>query len=282
LDRFEISKDGRQLQCSCLLKYRFYRQSYPGGILVIFCSFKFLLLQGNRADWQLMDQNGTGKKAVTWFWITTYTLAVIGIAIAIRRLLITGGIVSSGGNRGPDFDSGSHVPSVLTLLHVIPGLVFMILGPLQFIKGIRHNYIRLHRYSGWTFIVAVYVIGLSALLMPLISMPLGGISEAAGSLFFALFFLFAATKALLHILKKQTDLHREWMLRTFATGLAIATVRPIMALAFAIVGLTPQEFLGTAFWIGFTVHLIGAEAWINYTRQERSRGARAKVQILNQ
>jgi len=28
----------------------------------------------------------------------------------------------------------------------------------------------------------------------------------------------------------------------------------------------PHEFFGTAFWIGFTLHLIAAEAWINYTR----------------
>ena len=25
-----------------------------------------------------------------------------------------------------------------------------------------------------------------------------------------------------------------------------------------------QEFFGTALWIGFTAHLIGAEVWINY------------------
>lgn len=31
--------------------------------------------------------------------------------------------------------------------------------------------------------------------------------------------------------------------------------------------LTPHEFFGTAFWIGFTMHLAAAEIWINYTRQ---------------
>lgn len=40
---------------------------------------------------------------------------------------------------------------------------------------------------------------------------------------------------------------------------------------FIIHGLTPQEFLGTAFWIGFTVHLIAAEVWINYTRQGKNK-----------
>jgi hypothetical protein len=34
--------------------------------------------------------------------------------------------------------------------------------------------------------------------------------------------------------------------------------------------LTPAEFFGIAFWLGFTIHLIAAEAWINYTRTGNS------------
>jgi hypothetical protein len=30
-------------------------------------------------------------------------------------------------------------------------------------------------------------------------------------------------------------------------------------------GLTPYEFFGIAFWIGFVLHLIAAEAWIRTT-----------------
>jgi uncharacterized membrane protein len=213
-----------------------------------------------------MEESAASKKTTKWLWMATYILIVIGIAIVIRRVLIIADIIPGGGGQGPDFDNGFRVPPALTLLHIIPGLIFMILGPMQFVKDIRYRYISFHRCSGWIFIIAAYIIGLSALLMPLISMPLGGISEAAGSLFFALFFLFAVTQSLRYILIKQIALHREWMLRTFATGMAIATVRPIMALAFVTLGLTPQEFLGTAFWIGFTVHLIAAETWINYTR----------------
>jgi hypothetical protein len=63
--------------------------------------------------------------------------------------------------------------------------------------------------------------------------------------------------------------HREWMIRAFAIGLAVATIRPIVGLFFAfsrLTHLTPQQFFGTAFWLGFTLHLIAAEIWINYTR----------------
>jgi hypothetical protein len=31
--------------------------------------------------------------------------------------------------------------------------------------------------------------------------------------------------------------------------------------------LTPHEFFGTAFWLGFTIQSIAAEIWIDYTRR---------------
>ncbi len=65
------------------------------------------------------------------------------------------------------------------------------------------------------------------------------------------------------------------MIRAFTIGLAVATIRPILGLFFAtrsLTHLTPHDFFGTAFWLGFTMHLIAAEIWINYTRpQLRSR-----------
>jgi hypothetical protein len=58
------------------------------------------------------------------------------------------------------------------------------------------------------------------------------------------------------------------MIRAFSVGLAVATIRPIIGMFFAtsrLSGLTPHEFFGIAFWIGFVLHLIAAEAWIHAT-----------------
>jgi Predicted membrane protein (DUF2306) len=63
--------------------------------------------------------------------------------------------------------------------------------------------------------------------------------------------------------------HGEWMIRAFAIGLAVATIRPIIGLFFAtsrFSGLTPEVFFGIAFWIGFLLHLIAAEIWTHWTR----------------
>jgi hypothetical protein len=112
------------------------------------------------------------------------------------------------------------------------------------------------------------VIGVSALVMSFAMPAIGGVNQAVATTLFGAFFLIALGKAVWHIRRKEVALHRDWMIRAFAVGLAVATIRPIIGIFFAtsrITGLTPHEFFGTAFWIGFTVQLMVAEAWIHWT-----------------
>lgn len=199
-------------------------------------------------------------------WGVVTLLAIIGIAAAVRRTLILAGVMASfGPPQAPDFDSAFARYPLLTLVHIIPGILFMILGPLQFVRRIRSRYPKVHRWSGRLFVVMGFVIGFTALAMSSL-MSIGGAVERAATTLFALIFLFALGKAFLHIRRREITPHREWMIRAFAIGLAVATVRPIVGMFFAFSGLSPQEFFGIAFWIGFTLHLIAAEVWINYTR----------------
>jgi uncharacterized membrane protein len=211
-----------------------------------------------------MDRARVTRKISRLLWIAVCLLVLIGIGIVARSVLTLAGVLPAVSARGPRFET--RQPAWVLVLHVLPGLLFMLLGPLQFVKGLRARYIRLHRWGGRVFVISAYIAGLSALVMPFFAMPIGGISEAAGSVFFAVFFLIALSRAWRHILRKETALHREWMIRAFAVGLAIATVRPIMVAAFTLFGLQPHDFLGTAFWAGFTLHLMAAEIWVNYTR----------------
>jgi uncharacterized membrane protein len=154
------------------------------------------------------------------------------------------------------------------LVHIIPAFLFMVLGPLQFVQPIRSRYLRFHRWSGRILVASGLIIGFTAIWMSL-TMSIGGVNQAAATLLFAILFLFSLGKAFLHIRRREIPQHREWMLRAFAIGLAVATIRPIVGVFFAtsrFTHLTPHDFFGTAFWIGFTVQLIAAEAWILYTR----------------
>jgi uncharacterized membrane protein YozB (DUF420 family) len=118
------------------------------------------------------------------------------------------------------------------------------------------------------FMTIGFIIGVSALLMSFTMQSIGGVNQAAATILFGSFFLFALSKAFWHIRRRQVTLHRQWMIRAFAIGLAVATIRPIVGIFFAtsrLSGLTPAQFFGTAFWIGFVLHLIAAEAWIHAT-----------------
>jgi uncharacterized membrane protein len=130
----------------------------------------------------------------------------------------------------------------------------------------RARHLRWHRFSGRVFVICGLVIGVSALVMSFWMPAIGGANQAAATALFGTFFLFALGKAFWHVRRHEIALHREWMIRAFAVGLAVATIRPIIGLFFVtspISRLTPREFFGIAFWIGFVLHLIAAEAWIH-------------------
>src|SRR5215510_9262542 len=160
---------------------------------------------------------------------------------------------------------------VLTLVHIIPGLLFIVLAPLQFNPAFPKGHLQWHRRSGRILFLCGAVVGVSALVMSLAMPSIGGVNQAAATTLFGLWFLFALGKAFLHILRREVALHREWMIRAFSIGLAVGAIRPIIAVFFAtshFSGLTPHEFFGAGFWIGFALHLIAAEVWIQWTRPQ--------------
>jgi len=215
-------------------------------------------------------------------WGTVIFLVVIGIAVVVRRTVYLIPILINGYNpptraSNPTLAQFAALDEVfarypvLTLVHILPALVFLVLAPLQFSQAFRDRHLRWHRRNGRVLLICGLVIGMSALVMSFGMPAIGGVNQAAATTLFAIFFLFALGRAFRHILRREIALHREWMIRAFSIGLAVATIRPIIALFFAssrFSGLTPYEFFGTAFWIGFVLHLIAAEVWIHWTRPQ--------------
>jgi hypothetical protein len=102
------------------------------------------------------------------------------------------------------------------------------------------------------------------------TMAIGGIIETLAATIFGIAFIFSLLKAYLHIIKREIALHREWMIRALAIGLAVSTTRPIMGVFFStsrLTGLTVHQFFGVAFWIAFVLHITVAEIWIRRTRK---------------
>jgi hypothetical protein len=220
-----------------------------------------------------------GNRLRRWMWALVIFLAAIGTAVALRRIVNLLPIVIDGYHppaarsaAAAQFaaldDLFAHYP-ILTLIHIVPGMLFMLLGPWQFSASIRARHLRWHRFSGRLFVICGAIVGVSALVMSFAMPAIGGVNQAAATAIFGAFFLFALGRA-------YWMMHREWMIRAFATGLAVATIRPIIGMFFAtsrLTGMTPHEFFGTAFWIGFTLQVMVAEVWIQMTRGAREAGS---------
>ena len=218
-------------------------------------------------------------KVVRLLWTAVWLLAFIGIAAAAHRILALEFPAQFSRSNSPTgvMDVGFSRNKLLTLVHIVPGVLFMVLGPIQLSRTIRNRHLKFHRWSGRVFLVCCAIIAASALTMSF-RMAIGGANETAATVFYALLFVFCLTKAFIHIRRREITLHREWMIRGFAIGLGVATVRPIVGAFFAARRLSPHEFFGTAFWLGFTINLIAAETWINYTR---ARSIPAQVAVLS-
>lgn len=181
------------------------------------------------------------RRATRVVWGAVVFLAAIGCAVAVRRIVHVVPVVIHG-YRAPAVASNPVAAQfaalddlfvrfpILTLVHIVPGLLFMLLGPWQFSKRIRARHLRWHRWNGRVFVCCGLVIGVSALVMSFAMPAIGGVNQAAATTLFGAFFLFALGKAVWHIRRKEVALHREWMIRAFAVGLAVATIRPIIGM----------------------------------------------------
>ena len=107
------------------------------------------------------------RALVRFLWAAVIFLAFIGLAVATRRtiVLLKPGTLSSANNPAAQLDAhfANHV--TLTLAHILPAMLFMVLGPLQFIRSLRSKYPQIHRWSGRIFLTASAIVGVTGLTM---------------------------------------------------------------------------------------------------------------------
>jgi uncharacterized membrane protein len=228
----------------------------------------------------LQARNTSVRRVHQLLWPTTIFLCLIGIAIVARRSVHLIPIVLHGYHppaapRNPAFIQFASTDDIfarhptLTLIHILPALIFVTLGPLQFNRSLRARHPQWHRVSGRIYLIAATIVGASGLIMSFAMPAIGGVTQATATIVFSLYFLFALARAFLHIRRRDFALHREWMIRAFAIGLAVATIRPIVGLFVAVTiatrgpaALNLHTIFGSAFWLGFLVHITAAESWI--------------------
>ena len=77
---------------------------------------------------------------------------------------------------------------------------------------------------------------------------------------------FVLAKAYSTIRARNVRAHREWMIRSWALMLAIATERIMLAILIASTDIGVPVLFGTTFWMAGLVNIAASEIWINLTR----------------
>ncbi len=221
-----------------------------------------------------MESKKAGRPAFRPVYWAVIFLSLIGVAIVAIRATKLAPFLFQGRRPAvwsPDRSSFEQADlifarfPVLTMVHILVALCFILLGPFQVSQTLRSRRPVFRRKSEKLFLICGFMMGITALVMSFVMRSIGGVNQAAATVFFGVLFLFALSRVVRYGRNGDSRLQREWLIRAYAIALAVTTVRLVVGIFFAtsrLSGLKPDVFFGTAFWIGFVLHLVIAEAWI--------------------
>ena len=195
-------------------------------------------------------------QAPRWLRIGFWACIVIAVAVVLRRTVALAHPPQSGPPQLAKLDTAFASHASLTLAHIFPALAFVLLTPFVYIR----------RFAGaaWPkrFLFPLgLVVGVTAYAMSKYSV--GGWVERSAVVLFNSLFLFSLFRA--WNLRRDSALSLRWMTRAIAILLGIATTRPVMGIFFATsraTHLSPEQFFGIAFWIGFSINTLVVELWL--------------------
>ena len=110
----------------------------------------------------------------------------------------------------------------------------------------------------------------SAIAINIMFPPFGGLFKSIAVYVFSVAQIVTLTVALRAILRRDITRHRAWMIRAFAIGLAISTMRIFFIPAYLLYGVPSDFTVGLGMWIGFLVNIAVAEFILWRERVKRS------------
>lgn len=156
---------------------------------------------------------------------------------------------------------------IARMSHMLPGLTYMLLAPFQFIPRIRNRYPKFHRINGRMVLILTIVLLPSGMIFAF-AHPYVGFREQVPTVFYTVIYLVCVAMGLRSIYRRRFAEHREWMIRVYAFGLGIYSIRVWYWLFLNFSDQPSTEFFATSFWIGIAANLVIAEVWINLSRPE--------------
>ncbi|KQU70638.1 hypothetical protein ASD62_06110 [Phycicoccus sp. Root563] len=157
--------------------------------------------------------------------------------------------------------------------HIVPGVVYLLGAPLQLSHRFRSRHYRLHRRLGRVLLGCALLSGVLSVVLGVV-FAWGGGAETTATLVFGSWFVVALLLAFRAIRRGQVPQHRRWMVRAFAVGLGVATIRIWVGLftgiQIGLLGMGDETMpvratFGIAFWLGLSMHVAFAEWWLRRT-----------------
>jgi hypothetical protein len=191
-------------------------------------------------------------------------LAAFGVSAAVAHFLVE------------PYNSGFAEHPMITGTHVVLGALYLTFAPAQLIGRIRTQAIGYHRWAGRFLVPTGVLVGLSALFLGLV-VPFSGHLERIVIGIFGGLFLISLVLGYVRVRQGRIGEHREWMLRAFAIGLSVATMRVLFIPALMIAGDLSNDQIALlsvgSFTAAFLLHAAAAEWWIRRTRPHTRRHA---------
>ena len=170
---------------------------------------------------------------IGWVWVL---LSSLGIAAFAVMPYITSSLqvlaASDSGAIASNYADQALPLRIAFYAHITGGGLALLLGPLQFWRGLRERLPRVHRWTGRVYLTAVGVAGLAGLVIA----PLNdaGLIGVFGFGVLALLWIATGWSAYRAIRRRDIARHRAWMMRNFALSYAAVTLRiwlPLLILA---------------------------------------------------
>ena len=109
------------------------------------------------------------------------------------------------------------------VVHAIGGILFGLLGPIQFAPRIRNRWRGFHKASGRVFVVGGLMLALSGLWLLALYPTSAGWVLQSGRLFMSVALLACLPLAVMKARSRDLPAHRSWMIRGYAIGIAAGT-----------------------------------------------------------
>jgi uncharacterized membrane protein len=178
------------------------------------------------------------------------------VTSAMRLIEIAGGPVET-----PD-NARFLVMPLQIYLHAGGGILYLILGALQFSQPLRARFPRWHRWSGRVVVLAGAAVAISALWMTetFPDSQTGNPQEVYGlRMLFGLIWLACLALGLVAAIQRDIAAHRAWMMRAYAIGLGGSTTAVLLLPWFLLIGTPPTKLFVLATGAAWVINLIVAQ-----------------------